>query len=89
MIEFIIGCCTFGIVIVVFIALCCKDEEPVLEPPPKKTEAFMDNLEEISENVAFHVIANSNKRGGTNAVMNAGVSSQNQPTTAVPGSSLP
>lgn len=53
------------VVSVVFVTMCCccnKEEEPIREPPPKKTEAFQDNLEEISENVAFHVIASSNKQ---------------------------
>ena len=87
MIECILGVCTFGIVIVLFVALCCKEEEPVVEPPPRKTEAFMDNLEEISENVAFHVIANSNKQGGKNTVMNMAPPPPDQ--TASPASKLP
>ena len=74
MIETILILSSLCIVLVLFVGLCCKEEEePVVEPPPKKTEAFMDNLEEISENVAFHVIANSNKQGGKNALMDVGL----------------
>ena len=86
MIEFLLLLSSFCIVLVIFVALCCKqeEEEPVVEPPPKKTEAFMDNLEEISENVAFHVIANSNKQGGKNALLNAGAPPQATDPPATP-----
>ena len=75
MLEIILLLSSFCIVLVIFVALCCKEpeEEPIVEPPVKKTEAFMDNLEEISENVAFHVIANSNKNVGRNALVNTGL----------------
>lgn len=59
----------FVIVLVLVVVQCCKTEEASLPPPPpteKKKKVnpdkiFQDNLEEISENVAFHVIDKKGK----------------------------
>jgi len=75
------GVGVFLILLITIICCCCSskpDEDSPIEPP-KKTEAFQDNLEEISENVAFHVIANSNKQAARNAILGDNENRRNIP----------
>lgn len=65
MMEILICVIISLIISVMYAAMCCKDE--VIEesssptpPPPPKTEAFSNDLEEISENMVYHVIQKDN-----------------------------
>lgn len=54
------------VALILFIALCSKTDEPKPERKSSSSDGkdslFEDSLAEFSENVAFHVIQNSNKK---------------------------